>query len=133
LALARKNAEAHGVSSRIRFINEDLFKPSARSRGWADLMVSNPPYIPSAEIARLEPEVRQEPRLALDGGADGLDAIRAIAGDAPRHLKPGGVLVMEIGAEQGPSVRELLERTGGKDVAIRKDFQGLDRIAVAGY
>jgi release factor glutamine methyltransferase len=133
LALAQKNAEAHGVSRRIRFLKEDLFKPSAKGAGWADMVVSNPPYIPSGEIDGLEPEVLKEPRLALDGGKDGLDAIRAIAADAPRHIKKGGFLLLEIGAAQGPSVRDILERAGGREVEVRKDLQGLDRIALARF
>ena len=131
LALAQKNAETHGVSRRIRFLNEDLFKPSSMAAGWADVVVSNPPYIPSGEIAGLEPEVLKEPRLALDGGRDGLDAIRAIVADAPRHIRQGGWMVLEIGSGQGAAVRGLLEQAGGGSVAIRKDLQGLDRIALA--
>ena len=131
LALAQKNAETHGVSRRIRFLNEDLFKPSSMAAGWADVVVSNPPYIPSGEIAGLEPEVLKEPRRALDGGRDGLDAIRAIVADAPRHIRQGGWMVLEIGSGQGAAVRGLLEQAGGGSVAIRKDLQGLDRIALA--
>lgn len=133
LALAQKNAEAHGVSRRIRFLNEDLFKPSSMAAGWADVVVSNPPYIPSGEIAGLEPEVLKEPRLALDGGKDGLDAVRAIAADAPRHIRKGGWLVLEIGSGQGAAARGLLEQAGGQSVEIRKDLQGLDRIALARF
>ena len=133
LALAQKNAETHGVSRRIRFLNEDLFKPSSMAAGWADVVVSNPPYIPSGEIAGLEPEVLKEPRLALDGGKDGLDAVRAIAADAPRHIRKGGWLVLEIGSGQGAAVRELLEQAGGGAVEVRKDLQGLDRIALARF
>lgn len=133
LALALKNAEAHGVSRRIRFLKEDLFKPSAKAAGWADAVVSNPPYIPSGEIDGLEPEVLKEPRLALDGGKDGLDAIRAIAADAPRHIKKDGFLILEIGAQQGPAVRNILEKSSGREVEIRRDLQGLDRIAIARF
>lgn len=133
LALAQKNAEALGVSRQIRFLKEDLFKPSAKGSGWADLVVSNPPYIPSGEIPGLEPEVLKEPRLALDGGKDGLDAIRAIAADAPRHIKKDGFLLLEIGAAQGPAVRDILEKAGGREVEVRKDLQGLDRIAAARF
>jgi release factor glutamine methyltransferase len=133
LELARKNAAVHGVGRSIRFLDEDLFKPAAKASGWADVVVSNPPYIPSGDIAGLEPEVLKEPRLALDGGADGLDAIRAIADDAPRHIKKDGFLLLEIGAPQGPAVKEILEKTGGREVEILKDLQGLDRIAVARF
>jgi release factor glutamine methyltransferase len=133
LALAQKNATAHGVSRSIRFLNEDLFKPASKASGWADLVVSNPPYIPSGEIGGLEPEVLKEPRLALDGGKDGLNAIRAIAGEAPRHIKKDGFLLLEIGSPQGAAVRDILEKAGGREVEIRKDLQGLDRIAVARF
>jgi release factor glutamine methyltransferase len=114
-------------------LNEDFFKPEIKASGWADMLVSNPPYIPSGEIAGLEPEVRSEPRLALDGGKDGLDAIRAIAADAPRRIKKDGLLLLEIGAQQGAAVRAILEKVGGREVEVRKDLQGLDRIAVARF
>lgn len=133
LELAQKNAAVHGVSRSIRFLHEDLFKPAGKASGWADLVVSNPPYIPSAEIDGLEPEVRNEPRLALDGGKDGLDAIRAIAADAPQRIKKDGFLLLEIGAAQGPAVRDILAKAGGREVEVRKDLQGLDRIAVARF
>ncbi len=133
LALAQKNAEAHGVSRRIRFIDEDVFKPAVSSAGWADLLISNPPYIPSAEVASLEPEVLREPALALDGGPDGLCAVRAIAAQAPARLKRGGCLLLEIGCTQGAAVRDILSRSGGQEVEIRKDLQGLDRIAAARF
>jgi release factor glutamine methyltransferase len=121
------------VSRSIRFLNEDLFKPATKAVGWADVVVSNPPYIPSGDIAGLAPEVLKEPRLALDGGKDGLDAIRAIAADAPRHIKKDGFLLLEIGAQQGSAVREILERAGSREVEVGKDLQGLDRIAVARF
>ena len=133
LALAQKNAEAHGLGRRIRFIDEDIFKPAAASAGWVDLLISNPPYIPSAEVASLEPEVRREPALALDGGPDGLDAVRAIAAQASLRLKRGGCLLLEIGCTQGAAVRDILSRSGGQEVEIRKDLQGLDRIAAARF
>ena len=133
LALALKNAEAHGVSRRIRFLKEDLFKPSAKAAGWADVVVSNPPYIPSGAIDGLDPEVLKEPRLALDGGKDGLDAVRAIAADAPRHIKKDGFLLLEIGSTQGPAALQILKQAGGREVEVRKDIQGLDRIAVARF
>jgi len=133
LALAVKNAEAHGVSRSIRFLNEDLFKPANKAAGWADLVVSNPPYIPSGEISGLEPEVLKEPHLALDGGKDGLDAIRAIVANAPRHIKKDGFLLLEIGAQQGAAVRDIFEKAGGREIEVRKDLQGLDRIAVARF
>ncbi|WP_160299932.1 N5-glutamine methyltransferase family protein, partial [Devosia geojensis] len=98
-----------------------------------DLIVSNPPYIESDEIPRLAREVRgHDPLLALDGGPDGLAPYRIIAGGAPRHLKPGGRLMVEIGSGQGRTVAELLEKAGFRNVAIDKDLAGLDRV-VSGH
>jgi release factor glutamine methyltransferase len=131
LKLAEKNAVKHHKSRQIRFIKEDLFKASAAPKGWADLVVSNPPYIPTAEIKKLEPEVLREPFLALDGGKDGLDAIRAIVSSAPRFLKKGGWLVLEIGHDQAKAVLKLLAASGFGDAMVRKDLQGHDRIATA--
>ena len=132
LALAEKNARRHQLGRRIRFLQADLFSAAGGARrAWADIAVSNPPYIPSAEVARLEPEVLREPRLALDGGKDGLEAIRAIVAEAPVDLKAGGFLALEIGHDQGPAVRRLLEKAGFKDIELRKDAQGIERIVLA--
>lgn len=130
LDLAQKNAITHHVGNRIRFVREDLFSDKQGLRGWADLMVSNPPYIPTKDLDGLEPEVLKEPRMALDGGKDGLDAIRAITAMAPKMLKPGGVLAMEIGSKQGPAVTKLFAAAGLKGIVIKKDAQGLERFAI---
>ena len=130
LDLAQKNAIAHHVGNRIRFVREDLFSDKQGLRGWADLMVSNPPYIPTKELDKLEPEVLKEPRMALDGGKDGLDALRAIIAMAPKMLKPGGVLAMEMGSKQGPAVSKLFTAAGLQGVHVKKDAQGLDRFAI---
>jgi release factor glutamine methyltransferase len=130
LELARKNALAHHVSNRVRFVSEDLFSDRPGLRGWADLLVSNPPYIPTGDLDGLEPEVKFEPRLALDGGKDGLDAIRAIVSAAPKMLKPGGYLALEIEARQGPAVAKLLNAAGLAGVLIKKDASGRDRFAL---
>lgn len=130
LKLAQKNAEFHHVVHRIRFIREDIFKPGHDRKGWADLVISNPPYIPTRELKGLQAEVQNEPVLALDGGPDGLKAIRAIVQDAPAHLKAGGCLMLEIGRDQGPAVAALLQERGFAGAMIRKDAQGLDRVAV---
>lgn len=144
LALAEENARKHEVGRRVRIMKADLFHPdrqraaagcpkglSGTSSGWADIAVSNPPYIPTKELAKLEPEVLREPRLALDGGPDGLAAIRAIVGEAPADLKPGGWLALEIGHGQDKAVRKLLAEAGYRDVDVRPDAQGMPRIAVA--
>lgn len=131
LKLAEKNALAHHVGQRVRFVREDLFSEKQNLRGWADLVVSNPPYIPSKEVDRLEPEVLMEPRLALDGGKDGLDAIRAVAAASSRLLKSGGLLALEFGRGQGPAVSALLSDAGYKHVVLKKDAQGVERFAAA--
>lgn len=128
--LALKNAERHHKSGQIRFIREDLFKPDSGRQSWADLVISNPPYIPTRELEGLEPEVRHEPSLALDGGRDGLSALRAIIGDAPRYLKDRGLLALEIGSGQGSAVQALMEKAGFADITIKNDAQGLERIAL---
>jgi release factor glutamine methyltransferase len=98
-----------------------------------DLIVSNPPYIESAEISGLAPEVRDhDPVLALDGGPDGLVPYRIIARQAPRHLRPGGILMVEIGSGQGEAVAALLAEAGFERVEIDKDLAGLDRV-VSGH
>jgi release factor glutamine methyltransferase len=130
LRLAAENAMANHVSRQVKVLREDLFKPHSGAP-WADVAVSNPPYIPSAEVDRLEPEVLKEPRLALDGGKDGLLHIRAIAGDAKRLVKPGGRVLLEFGAGQGSDVRSLLVKGGLSGVRIMKDLQGVERFAVA--
>ena len=92
-------------------------------------MVSNPPYIPSADIAGLEPEVsRYEPRIALDGGPDGLDAYRLLAPEILRVLKPGGMFAVEIGFDQAAAVEPLLRAAGGEQVRTVKDLSDLDRV-----
>lgn len=128
--LALKNAERHHKSGQIRFVREDLFKPDSGRQSWADLVISNPPYIPTRELDSLEPEVQREPRLALDGGRDGLSALRAIIADAPRYLKDRGILALEIGSGQGAAVSALLDQAGFADVAVKNDAQGHERIAV---
>ena len=133
LDLAQKNAISHHVGNRIRFVREDLFSDKQGLRGWADMMVSNPPYIPTKELADLEPEVLKEPVMALDGGKDGLDAVRAIVAMAPKMLKAGGYLAMEIGSKQGASVAKLFTAAGLVDVVIKKDAQGLERFAIGQF
>ena len=127
LAVARENAALNGVS--VQFLEGDLFRPV---EGMFDAIVSNPPYIPTGELAGLMPEVRDfEPRSALDGDADGLIFYRRIVNDAKNHLKPGGFLLFEIGCDQGKDVSELMWQAGYQDRNVIKDLAGLDRV-VAG-
>jgi release factor glutamine methyltransferase len=129
-ALARENADQLGLSSRLDLREGDLFAP-LRAGERFDLMVSNPPYVASEVIATLEPEVRDhDPRLALDGGMEGLEIIRRIAAHAATWIVPGGLLALEIGDDQGVAVKALLERAGFEDIQIKKDYAELDRLAL---
>ncbi|HLB25265.1 MAG TPA: peptide chain release factor N(5)-glutamine methyltransferase, partial [Nitrospirota bacterium] len=134
LAVAAANAKANGVADRVRFFEGDLFGALAGMglEGRLDMVVSNPPYVPSGEMARLQPEVLYEPAAALDGGPDGLDFIKRIIRDAPGYLKPGGVLLMEIGFGQSDAVKGLAGSGPGLEfVSFVKDFAGIDRVLVS--
>ncbi|MBI3001848.1 MAG: peptide chain release factor N(5)-glutamine methyltransferase [Deltaproteobacteria bacterium] len=134
LEVARINARRHKVEKQIHFLQGDLFAPlGKRGFGFFGLVVSNPPYVPSAEIERLAREIHHwEPRLALDGGADGLDCYRRILGEAHRYLTEPGFLVLEIGAESGAQVSPLVEATGRfRAPAIHRDYCGRERVVVA--
>jgi len=128
LALSKENAAFTGLESRVLFAESDgcgEFDPAS-----VDVLVSNPPYIPSRVVDGLEPHIRDhEPRLALDGGPDGLSVYRALLLDAVMVLNPGGGVFFEIGDEQGPAIRELLEEYGFTGVAIIRDYSGRDRFA----
>lgn len=131
LAVARANAQILGVAGRATLMPGDwrLSDWTARLAGPFDLIVSNPPYIEAATIDRLMPEVsRFEPRLALDGGADGLEAYRAIAEAAPRLLGPNGRLLVEIGEGQAPGIAKIFAAVGLVVVRPWKDLAGIDRV-----
>jgi release factor glutamine methyltransferase len=125
-ALARRNAIANGLGDRAAFLAGDW---AAALSGRFDLVLSNPPYIESAGIAGLMPEVaRHEPRSALDGGPDGLDAYRHLAAILPGLLAPGGAAVIELGAGQRPAVEALA--AGLRPAGCRPDLGGIDRALV---
>lgn len=127
LNVARENARMNGVS--VIFEQGDLFGPVA---GDFDVIVANPPYIPTGEIEGLMPEVRSfEPAEALDGGMDGLDFYRRIAAEAGEHLSPGGQIFLEIGCDQGEAVSSLLAEGALYDVRVKKDLAGRDRVVAA--
>lgn len=129
LATARENATALGLAARAHFVACDF---SAALRGPFDVVVSNPPYIASGDIETLQPEVRDhDPRLALDGGGEGLDAYRAIAADARRILDPDGLLVLELGAGQERAVTALLTDSGIAAVGAESDLSGHFRALLA--
>jgi release factor glutamine methyltransferase len=134
LRVARGNAAAQGVAERVTFLRGHVWQPVAEAlRGrQADVVTANPPYIRSDAIPALLPEVRWEPRRALDGGRDGLAVIREIVADAPRFLRPTGVLLLEIGADQGRQVSALIEASGAFDAwRVDADLAGRDRVVVA--
>ena len=127
LAVAERNAKRNKV--RVEFVESDLF---ANIHENYDVIVSNPPYIPTKVITELMPEVRDhEPHIALDGSEDGLEFYRRIAADAKHHLKENGYLFFEIGYNQGNDLRQILAREGFVDIKIKKDFAGLDRVVSA--
>jgi release factor glutamine methyltransferase len=129
LALARENAQRLGLAGRFKALQKSLLAGFQESS--LDIVVSNPPYILSDVCKTLARSVRDyEPKLALDGGADGLDLIRPLAEQAMRVLKPGGGLFLEIGYDQGAAVALILKPVGFQRVEIKKDYAGLDRIVV---
>lgn len=129
LAVAGKNKENNGIEATVTFIRGSWFGPFDK-RPLFDLVVSNPPYIPSDDIHNLEPEItRYEPLLALDGDADGLACIRKILAEAPVYLKDGGWLMMETGFDQKPAVVELAEGLGCYEaVEYIRDAAGHNRV-----
>ena len=132
LEVARANAARHEVTERIQFLAGDGLAALPADATF-DLIVSNPPYIPTAEIATLEPEVREfDPTGALDGGADGLRFYELLAREAARRLRPGGRLMVEFGDGQAPAVRALLEHEKWIVEAVREDYSQRARFLMAG-
>lgn len=131
LAIAEKNAERNGVIFCSEWIKSDMFE---KVEGKYDMILSNPPYIPTTEIEKLMPEVKDhDPRMALDGDRDGLKFYRILAKEAPAFLKEGGSIFLEIGAEQAEDVSALLTENAFKEVKVVKDLAGLDRVICAVY
>jgi len=133
LQLARYNARLHEVEEKIQFVCGDMFGLISNNWQRFGLVVSNPPYVSQAQLAKLPREIRDyEPRYSLDGGPDGLTAIRCIIKEAPSTLRRGGGLIMEMGADQTERVTELVlasKRYQGH--RIIKDYSGMDRVLVA--
>ena len=130
LRVAETNAEMHGLSGRLHFYEGDLFGALPEElKGSMDVLTANPPYIESGEIPLLMPEVAgYEPRMALDGGEDGLMFYRRILAEAGEWLAPGGHIFMEIGCGQGAALMVLLAEEGFTETGIRKDYASLDRV-----
>jgi release factor glutamine methyltransferase len=131
LVLAKENAGRNKVTSQIEFLAGDGFAAPPTGLQF-DLIVSNPPYIPSVEIATLEPEVRDfDPRLALDGGADGLEFYRLIAKGAAQFLKPDGKIMLEFGDGQAEAIKKIFEGEKWIVEAVREDYSHRARILIA--
>ncbi|MDO4274075.1 MAG: peptide chain release factor N(5)-glutamine methyltransferase [Eubacteriales bacterium] len=137
LLVARRNARSLGIEEKAKFVESDTFsapffqEKDGKEAGKYDILISNPPYIPTEEIEGLMEEVRMhDPKGALDGREDGLFFYRSITGQACRYLKKGGWLLYEIGCGQGSAVSELLRASGFTAVEIRKDLAGLDRVVL---
>jgi release factor glutamine methyltransferase len=130
LNIAEVNARRHGVAERVKFLDGDLFDPITELGHRFDVIVSNPPYVLSKEIANLGREVRDwEPKMALDGGPDGLDCYRQIIGGAHTYLAPEGRVLLEIGEDQGTAVAGLFVPAGRFGAAtIFQDYAGKDRV-----
>jgi release factor glutamine methyltransferase len=131
LEIARRNAARHGLPERIQFHTGDGFAALPGGLRF-DLIVSNPPYIPSGEIPALPPEVRDyDPVQALDGGADGLAFYRRLAAEARTWLRAGGRMMLELGHQQAGAVSELLAQHDWAVEPVKKDYSGHDRILIA--
>lgn len=137
LAVAKKNAESIGVEKKALFVESDTFfadffqEKDGKIPAKYDMLISNPPYIPTEEIQGLQEEVRShDPLLALDGHEDGLYFYREITAQAQKYLKPGGWLLYEIGCGQGSAVKALMEQAGFVSIEVKKDLAGLDRVVL---
>lgn len=131
LSVAEKNRETYHLETRAELIKSDMFQSGyfEGKKESFDIIVSNPPYIPTEEIEKLQAEVRfHDPFMALDGKEDGLYFYRIIAKNAGEYLKPGGFLACEIGCDQGEDVKKMFESCGFSDVKVIKDLAGLDRV-----
>jgi release factor glutamine methyltransferase len=128
LALTRENIARHGLETRVTLHEGDLLPPAS---GPFELIVANLPYIASADMAELQKEVQFDPASALDGGEDGLDLVRRLITDAPHHLAPGGLMALEIGHDQAARVAEIFAQAGYEQIAIEKDYQGVERFVTA--
>lgn len=129
LEIAKRNAERNGVSDKIDFVLSDVFGVDRWKEYKFDAIISNPPYIPTKDIEDLSKEVKREPRAALDGGEDGLDFYRVIIGQYGKYLKENGIMLLEIGYDQGDALKELAKEAGYA-CEIYKDLGGNDRVII---
>jgi len=127
LSLARQNATQYDVGDKIEFFQADLLASFAA--GTLDMIVSNPPYVPTAEWRGLSRHIRDfEPRQALDAGPDGFSVLHRLIAQAAKQLAPDGVLALEIGENQGRRVADLMQAAGFVRIAVHKDLAGWDRV-----
>jgi release factor glutamine methyltransferase len=133
LAIARTNAVDNQLANRVQFLEGDLFTPLAAAHDRPfDLIVSNPPYIPTSDIAKLMTDVRDyEPIIALDGGADGYDFYRRLANESSAYISDDGTIAVEVGFNQANSVKSLFSAAGFKNILIKQDLNGINRVVSA--
>jgi len=130
LKIAEENTKLNNVN--IKFMQGDLFNTYNLQPTTYNLIVSNPPYIPTAEINKLQPEIRYEPRIALDGGEDGLDFYRRLIQKSPPYLKPAGFLILEIGDKQKEAIEKIFQKDDIFEIIdIVQDYNNIDRVIVA--
>ncbi|MBL7151776.1 MAG: peptide chain release factor N(5)-glutamine methyltransferase [Candidatus Omnitrophica bacterium] len=130
LEVAKENAALNKVN--IEFMQSDLFSNYPLSAIRYPLIISNPPYIPTEEIDKLQPEIRYEPKVALDGGSDGVFFFRRIIKESPPHLARGGLLVMEMGFNQEKSIKNIFQNSPDFEIIeVVKDYNGIERVIVA--
>jgi release factor glutamine methyltransferase len=133
LGITRENAEANEVADRLELRESDVMS-ALRGNERFDLIASNPPYVPAQDIVSLQAEVRDhEPHIALTDGGSGLSIIEAIAKGAPDHLRPGGILLLEIGFNQGAAVEAMLRDLSWAEVELFPDLQGIPRMVRARF
>lgn len=130
LAVASENASRIGVSDRLTLLESDLFSALPPGQTF-DIIVSNPPYIPAADIGSLAADVQKEPHGALDGGVDGLDFYKKIINESGTWLKQDGLLAFEVGIHQAQDVCALCKNAGFSETAVRKDYAGIERMVFA--
>jgi release factor glutamine methyltransferase len=130
LNLARENAERQRLNGRIEWVESDLLSSVA---GPFDFLAANLPYIPTAELPKLAPEVKRDPQLALDGGPDGLVVIRRLLREAPKVLRDGAFVILEVGFDQAGRVADLLTAQKFRDISVENDYQGVRRFVTAWY
>ncbi|MBI3031010.1 MAG: peptide chain release factor N(5)-glutamine methyltransferase [Candidatus Rokubacteria bacterium] len=132
LALAADNIASLGLRARVELLAGDLLEPVAGAAGTVDLVIANPPYIRSADLADLPQEVRDwEPGEALDGGPDGMAVHRRLIAESPRVLRPGGWLLMEMGEGQAADLSAAMEAAGFEAVGVQQDLRGIERMIAA--